>query len=456
MTVPGSIENLNVACPSSPVEVRGGQSEGLDQGRSDMDREFPDIENVYIFVSDACRFDFGSERLPSYGTPIRTVAASTFTAPSFSSMISGVYPPRHGVFSWEANITQSHTLMHALPKWNKSLWTENSWVNFHPREKAPIYRVLNLPPRVSPEEIEPPFILLEDDLGGHCPYGIPLQAVKEGGCKEFFYDCAEKGISTLKQEYGKAIDNSLEVFKHRMDTLSDRGLLESTLVIFTSDHGELLGEHGGLAGHGRPSSPELVYVPTVFLDKGIDQRLRDVELMRHVDMLPTLLHILGEQCPTGLDGVDLLGDGPKPEVGLNFHSEVKQVQEKGGRKPSTTFQYRAWSAWDKGGGVILHQMNPFLARMLFRYNARYAKVPTSHFQRAYLRTQGPRERRALVRASVKAQAEGRLVYGKPEHDVPQLERMIGEYLEGADTADVGHLEYSEDAVDKLRALGYME
>jgi len=88
-------------------------SELKNKVNSIMDEGFKDIENVYIFVSDACRYDFGSERLSSFGTPIRTVAASTFTAPSFSSMISGVYPPRHGVFSWEANITQPFTLMHA-------------------------------------------------------------------------------------------------------------------------------------------------------------------------------------------------------------------------------------------------------------------------------------------------------------------------------------------------------
>ncbi len=34
--------------------------------------------------------------------------------------------------------------------------------------------------------------------------------------------------------------------------------------------------------------------------------------------------------------------------------------------------------------------------------------------------------------------------------------MICDYLKMADTAEIGHLEYSEDAVDKLRALGYME
>jgi hypothetical protein len=178
--------------------------------------------------------------------------------------------------------------------------------------------------------------------------------------------------------------------------------------------------------------------------------------MRHVDLLPTILHVLGERTPGGLDGVDLLGDGPPPRVGLNFHSEVSQARGEGARRPSTTFQYRAWSAWDSGGGLVLHQMNPLIARTLFRYNTRYAKVPTSHFQRAYLRTLSPRERRSHVRASVRAQAEARLVYGEPRHGTAELERMVIEYLEGADTAEVGHLEYSEEAVDKLRALGYME
>jgi arylsulfatase A-like enzyme len=421
-----------------------------------MESEFPDIENVYIFVSDACRYDHGKERLGAFGHPIRTVAASTFTAPSFSSMISGVYPPRHGVFSWEANITQAFTLMHALPKWNKSLWTENSWVNFHPRHKAPIYRVLNLPPRVSPDDIEPPFILMEDDLGGHCPYATPLKAVEEGGCKEFFYDCGRQGIPVLRREYGKAIDNSIEVFKGRLDTLSDRGLLERTLVIFTSDHGELLGEHGGIAGHGRPASPELVYVPTVFMDKRIDERLKDLVLMRHVDLLPTLCHVLGEPVPSGLDGVDLLGDGPRPEVALNFHSEVAQTKGKGGKEPSATFQYRAWSAWDRGGGVVLHQMSPSLARMVHWYNILFAKVPTSHFQKAYLKTLGLGKRVSAIRTSVRSLSGRREVYGTPEHPGADMERMIHEYLEMAETAEVGHLEYSEDAVDKLRALGYME
>jgi arylsulfatase A-like enzyme len=43
-----------------------------------------------------------------------------------------------------------------------------------------------------------------------------------------------------------------------------RGILDDSLVIFTSDHGELLGEYNGLYHHQTPVVPELVYVPLAF------------------------------------------------------------------------------------------------------------------------------------------------------------------------------------------------
>jgi arylsulfatase A-like enzyme len=45
--------------------------------------------------------------------------------------------------------------------------------------------------------------------------------------------------------------------------LKDRGLLQNTLVIITSDHGEHLGEHG-LYLHGNSLYQELIHVPLIF------------------------------------------------------------------------------------------------------------------------------------------------------------------------------------------------
>jgi len=60
--------------------------------------------------------------------------------------------------------------------------------------------------------------------------------------------------------------------------------MDRTLVIFTSDHGELLGEYGGLTGHVRPPCPELVYVPTVFIHPLIKNKKTEESIMRHVDL----------------------------------------------------------------------------------------------------------------------------------------------------------------------------
>lgn len=417
-----------------------------------MEREMSGIENVFMFVSDACRWDAIGSRLDEWGRPIKTVAASTFTAPSFSSMISGVYPPRHGVTSWSNRITRKFTLFNAFEGWNKSLWTDDSWAIFEPRDQAPIFQVLGSPPRVSPEAIEPPFIMLEDDRGGHCPYGRPLTNVGEGDCHQFFDEYGRKGTDALEKEYLRSIDQSIEAFRRRLGTLADRGLLDTTLVIFTSDHGEMLGEHGGFAGHGRPATPELVYVPTLFLHPSVESKLEHVDLMRHVDLVPTLCHVLGQRVPSGLDGIDLLSTTEAPDHGLNFHTE--EVPEPG--RAGNTFKYRAHSTWEVDGGLVVHDANPVVSRLLYLYNILISKAPTSPFQRSLLRSMGFRQRMSNLRIAVRTLSSRHLHYGETRRSEADLEALVRDYLAKAGSMDADSVEYSEEAKDRLRALGYME
>ncbi|TKX83077.1 DUF229 domain-containing protein, partial [Halorubrum sp. SS5] len=69
----------------------------------------------------------------------------------------------------------------------------------------------------------------------------------------------------LRREYRKGVQASAERFLERIGTLKNRGILDETLVIFLSDHGELLGEYGGFYGHILPATPELVHVPCTFI-----------------------------------------------------------------------------------------------------------------------------------------------------------------------------------------------
>lgn len=81
--------------------------------------------------------------------------------------------------------------------------------------------------------------------------------------------------------------------------LKERGLWDSSLVIFTSDHGEALGE-GGRIGHVQTLYDDQIHVPLIIkapkdsfgdFQEALAERREDV--VRHIDIVPTVLDILG-------------------------------------------------------------------------------------------------------------------------------------------------------------------
>jgi arylsulfatase A-like enzyme len=84
-----------------------------------------------------------------------------------------------------------------------------------------------------------------------------------------------------------------------VDQLKDSGLLDNTLIVITGDHGEMLGENHGPIGHGWALTPELGNVPLIILNPGRrGYRVNDA-LGSQVDMLPTILDMLGIGLPAG-------------------------------------------------------------------------------------------------------------------------------------------------------------
>ena len=84
------------------------------------------------------------------------------------------------------------------------------------------------------------------------------------------------------------------------------GLAEDTIVVFTSDHGEHLGDHGAV-GKGRAwdsSSrvPLIVSYPRAFGAVG-----RKAEIIEHVDLVPTILDWCGVQKPPFMQGRSFRG-----------------------------------------------------------------------------------------------------------------------------------------------------
>jgi arylsulfatase A-like enzyme len=76
--------------------------------------------------------------------------------------------------------------------------------------------------------------------------------------------------------------------------LHDEGLADETIVVFTSDHGELLGAHGGLQQKWHNGFDETVRVPFVACGPGIPRGGAGLAApTSHVDVLPTLLGFAG-------------------------------------------------------------------------------------------------------------------------------------------------------------------
>jgi arylsulfatase A-like enzyme len=88
---------------------------------------------------------------------------------------------------------------------------------------------------------------------------------------------------------------------------------DRTAVILSADHGEAFGEHGHHR-HGFYLWEELVRVPWVFVVPGASPRVIDVA-RSHLDLVPTVLDLLGLPADPTLEGVSLrpeLEGGPAP------------------------------------------------------------------------------------------------------------------------------------------------
>lgn len=106
------------------------------------------------------------------------------------------------------------------------------------------------------------------------------------------------------------IDAQIERF---IEALNDFGLAEDTIICFTSDHGDMMGEHG----MWRKAYPYegSARVPMIFSGPGIQQDV-STELMSLSDLMPTLLDLANVEVPAGLDGISyadmLRGENSEP------------------------------------------------------------------------------------------------------------------------------------------------
>ena len=94
-----------------------------------------------------------------------------------------------------------------------------------------------------------------------------------------------------------------------MGTLREEGLLNDTIIMLTSDHGDMLGDHGLYAKRamleGSNNIP-LILVDTADSDRIVGGTIDD-RLVGLQDVMPTLLSMAGIDAPDTVEGLSMIG-----------------------------------------------------------------------------------------------------------------------------------------------------
>lgn len=115
-----------------------------------------------------------------------------------------------------------------------------------------------------------------------------------------------------------------------MQALDELGIADNTIVVFTSDHGEWLGEHLRY-GKGYPAHDCISRVPLILRGPGLPEGRVVDAIVEAVDVVPTLLDLAGIPLPPHLQGHSLLpllddGNGSHPRAALTEETGWKTLR----------------------------------------------------------------------------------------------------------------------------------
>jgi arylsulfatase A-like enzyme len=129
--------------------------------------------------------------------------------------------------------------------------------------------------------------------------GIPSYQ-RLGNNRDFYY---------YLSQYDGEIRYWDEHFGRLLEALKTTGLYDDDLIIFSSDHGEDVGQRDYFFSHGENIYNSLIHVPLV-IKLGDQLKGRRTHFVQHLDIVPTILELIGIEPDRRLRGCDLLGDEP--------------------------------------------------------------------------------------------------------------------------------------------------
>jgi arylsulfatase A-like enzyme len=292
------------------------------------------------------------------------VAAAPWTTPSHLSLLTGLTPTRHGVTGGDRALREALRGDRALARLPASITTLAEALAAHGWATAAFTGGATLDPRIGFDQgfgaydtsmvklddhkmdrvlawidaQDEPFFLFWHTFEVHAPYVAPMfledvlpeakaRALGErlrglpekGGWKQVrAAKRAMRGHGAYTAEVTRALyDGGVRSFDgwlgQLLDFLHERGLDGRTILVLTSDHGEQLGEEGRPAPygdgfynvHGHTLFEEMIRVPLLVRLPGQTEGRRIPEVTAAIDVMPTILDLLGLPAPPEVQGQSL-------------------------------------------------------------------------------------------------------------------------------------------------------
>jgi len=321
---------LGVAALVSQFRLAGPQPAGKVADLLEL-RERDDV-NVLFLVVDTLRADhlssYGYERrtspnldtLAAVGIRFASVESqSSWTKASMASLWLGAHPERTGVTRFDDALPEAARLPAEILKEagfvTAGIW-RNGWVadNFGFAQGFDFYE--RPVPSQTPERLE------RRTPSSHPLLGTDLDATESAleflrsrrderfflyvhymDVHQYLYD---ETSALFGVEYMDAYDNAIHWVDRNIailvNALAERDLLDRTIVVVVSDHGEAFFEHG-TEGHARNLYREVTGTPWIMLlPFRLEPGIVVPQTVRNIDVWPTLLELLGLPPIPGSEG----------------------------------------------------------------------------------------------------------------------------------------------------------
>jgi arylsulfatase A-like enzyme len=269
-------------------------------------------------------------------------AAHTNTAPSHASMLTGVYPGTHGIRQNGMKLLSTvPTLAEILSDGGYATgafvsgWTltphtgldrgfdvydarftrsrrpgaeswqiAERWLKKTAKTGKPFFMFFHMfEPHFA---YEPPDEYALRFLPGQTALTVPLDVGLPGLMSK--RRLSARAVTEYTARYDGEIAVADEIVGKIVRRLKRLALLDNTLIVFTSDHGETLFERAWIADHGGRAYDEQAHVPMIVRFPHAEYRRKRVSAqVHHIDILPTVLDVTQRAAPPGLPGRSLLG-----------------------------------------------------------------------------------------------------------------------------------------------------